>query len=436
MSSGLDLEQRYRRALRLLPGYYREQWEEDMVAAFLDGWLTGDPEADEYISRMARPDWAEVASVAGLAARLYLGGVGTPRRYFAWGQAIRRAVLALLLLHAVLSLDAFVLLGWSRHVLGGLPGPPASLGTISPGGPWPTVWYAVTCAWLAAFLLLVRGRYRIAQVIAALAVAAKLAVLLNAQLAEHLPVPYGDWAAWALLGLLLVLGMTAFHADAPPPGRRPWLLALPGGYLLVFVPILAVQAAGNAGWLPDLAGLCCILVALACLAHLPRAWSRRAAGPGAWSLALALLAVVAGVFRIVSLADYRPDPHLIKVGLAELLILAVAVALVAPDAVRTQAAAQAPPLYPGPDDEAGPVRTRDSGWRASPHLPSVLTGALAAALMLAAAGYAAQMAPLGPGPPPAPARLRTSIASRPCGPSHPVRQAGARPVACQTRVPG
>jgi len=99
------LERRYRRVLRLLPGYYREQWEQDMTGAFLDGWLTGDPEADEYISRVAWPGWAEVTSVAGLAARLYLGGAGAPRRYFAWGQAVRRAVLAVLLVHAVLAAD-------------------------------------------------------------------------------------------------------------------------------------------------------------------------------------------------------------------------------------------------------------------------------------------------------------------------------------------
>jgi len=43
MIGGLDLEQRYRRVLRLLPGYYRDKWEEDMVAAFLDSWLTGWP---------------------------------------------------------------------------------------------------------------------------------------------------------------------------------------------------------------------------------------------------------------------------------------------------------------------------------------------------------------------------------------------------------
>ena len=33
---GPDLEDRYRRVLRLLPGYYRATWEEDMIAAFLD----------------------------------------------------------------------------------------------------------------------------------------------------------------------------------------------------------------------------------------------------------------------------------------------------------------------------------------------------------------------------------------------------------------
>jgi hypothetical protein len=77
------LEQRYRRVLRLLPGYYRDKWEQDMVAAFLDSWLTGDPEADEYRTKAARPSWAEIASVTSLAVRLYLGGAGTPRRYAA-----------------------------------------------------------------------------------------------------------------------------------------------------------------------------------------------------------------------------------------------------------------------------------------------------------------------------------------------------------------
>jgi hypothetical protein len=80
VSGDLDLEQRYRRVLRLLPAYYRDTWEEDMVAAFLDGWLTGDPDEDSVTMEYERPGWQEIASVAGLAARLYLGAAGAPRR--------------------------------------------------------------------------------------------------------------------------------------------------------------------------------------------------------------------------------------------------------------------------------------------------------------------------------------------------------------------
>src|ERR1700729_1185847 len=122
-----DLERRYRRVLRLLPGWYREQWERDMVAAFLDSWLTGDPATDEYISKAAGPGLAETASVVGLAIRLHLGGPGTPRRY-AWGQAIRRAVLAVLLVHAVLAVNVLVQITWSRRLFG-VPAPPPILAT-------------------------------------------------------------------------------------------------------------------------------------------------------------------------------------------------------------------------------------------------------------------------------------------------------------------
>jgi len=114
------------------------------------------------------------------------------------------------------------------------------------------------------------------------------------------------------------------------------------------VPLLAVQAAGNSAWLPDFPGLCCVLAALACLAHAPRAWSPRAAGSGTWSLALALLAADAGAYRVFPLTDYLNDPHLIGVSLAELLIVVIAVALVAPDAARAPAARAAPPPHPQP----------------------------------------------------------------------------------------
>ena len=203
-------------------------------------------------------------------------------------------------------------------------------------------------------MALVLGHHQTARVVAALAIAVDLVFLLQAQFAGLLLRPLGAWSSWFLFDFALVLAMAAFHRDAPPAARRPWLLALPGYFLLVPVPVLVIQATGNQAWLPDSAGLGCVVVALACLAQAPRALSRsrsrsrQAAGSGVWSLALTLLAAAAGVWRIVSLGSYVHDPHLINVGLAELLILLVAVALVVPDAARAQTAAPAPPLYPHP----------------------------------------------------------------------------------------
>jgi hypothetical protein len=349
MSGGLDLEQRYRHALRLLPGYYRDQWEQDMVAAFLDSWLTGDPEEDDAILEFCKPSWSEVASVAALAVRLYLGGAASPGRYFTRGQAVRGAVLAMALVHALVGLNAVVFLTWSRRVLG-LPAAPASL-AIAPsvGLGAPTVFYLADYAWVVIFVALVLGHYRTARIIAMLAIVPDLAWLLEGQVNRDFPAaPVGPWAFWALINLAPVLAMAAFHRDAPPAARRPWLAALPASYLLVAGPELALQASGNSAWLPDPSGLFCLLVSVACLVHAPRALSRRAVGSGVWSLTLTLLGVVAGAYRIASLNDFRRDPHLIAVSLAELLIMAVTVALVAPDAARTQSATPAPPARPHP----------------------------------------------------------------------------------------
>jgi hypothetical protein len=176
--------------------------------------------------------------------------------------------------------------------------------------------------------------------------------LAQGQLTGGLLSPYGSWAFWLLHDLAPVLAMAAFRRDAPPVARWRWLLALPGCYLLVAVPELAAVATGHQAWVPDLPGLSCILVAVLCLAHAPRAMSGRA-NSGVWSLTVVLLAAVAAVYRIASLGDYLQghylqDPHLLKVGLAELVILVAAVALVAPDATRAQTVMPAAPdLQPG-----------------------------------------------------------------------------------------
>jgi hypothetical protein len=272
---------------------------------------------------------------------LYLRGPGTSRRH-AWGQAIWRAVLAILLVHAVLAVDILLFLMWSRRLVGWLPAPPGSL-VVAPGGVWDTAYYLASVAWIAIFVTLALGHYRTARVLATLAIVPGLVALVQAQLTGILPAPFGPWPFWILLDLSPVLAMTAFHQDAPPTVPRRWLLALPAGYLMVYGPLLALEATGNFAWLPDFAGMCCILVSLACLAHAPRAWSRKADGTGPWSLTLVLLAAVAAAYRIVSLTGYLNDPHLINVSLAELLILLIAAAVVAPDAARAQTATPASP---------------------------------------------------------------------------------------------
>jgi hypothetical protein len=351
MSGDLNLEQRYRRVLRLLPGYYRRTWGQDMVAAFLESSLTGDPDEDARIIEFSRIPWGEAASVAGLAFRLYLGGAGAPRRYFVWGQAVRRAVLVVTLLQAVRGLDMLLLTAWSRRVFSWVPVPPARLAAGTPAGILPpVVWWLVAYAWIVSFIALALGRYyRTAQVIAALAIVPDLLWLVQGELTGSFRGPsLGPWAFWVLLNLAPVLTITAFHQGIPPSTRWPWLLALPAAYLLVAVPLTALQAAGDTAWVPDTAGLNCILAALACLAHAPRAWSRQADATGVWSLTLTLLAAEAAAYRLASLTDYLHDPHQVQASLAELLVLVIAVALVAPDAARAQAAAHPTPrLNPG-----------------------------------------------------------------------------------------
>jgi hypothetical protein len=345
-----DLERRYRRVLRLLPGWYRERWEQDMVAAFLDSWLTGDPEADAYIARAAGPGWGEAASVARLAIRLHLSAT-EPARRRAWGEAIRRAVLAATLVQATRGLDILVRVIWGRHLFGWLPVAPPGIVPGTAGTLPPVVWYLVAYAWIVVFALLVLRYYRSAQVLAALAIVPDLVTLIEGQVTGRLPAPYiGPWAFLVLINLALVLAMTAFlRRGVTPPVRWPALLALPTAYLAVYAPLLVLQVTGNYAWMPDFSGLYCMLVALACVAQALRAWSRPAAWPGAWPLALVVLAADAGAYRIFSTADYLQYPHLVGVCLAELLILLAAVALVFPAArAETGTSAPAPDSRPQP----------------------------------------------------------------------------------------
>ena len=182
-----------------------------------------------------------------------------------------------------------------------------------------------------------------------LAVVPGLVASLQAQFTGSMPALFASWAFWVPLTLVPVLAMAAFHRDSPLAARWPWLLALPAGYVLVYGTLLALQASGNFAWVPDFPG------SAASWPPWPAWPARPAPGPAgppgrapAWSLALVLLAAVTAVYRIASLTAYPNDPHLIAVGLAELLILGTAAALIAPDAARAQAATPSPPPAPQP----------------------------------------------------------------------------------------
>ena len=53
------LEERYRSLLRILPADYRAEWEEEMVATYLQGMATDDEEIAEYLAEFGRPAWSD-----------------------------------------------------------------------------------------------------------------------------------------------------------------------------------------------------------------------------------------------------------------------------------------------------------------------------------------------------------------------------------------
>src|SRR5262249_44066279 len=129
------LERRYRLVLRLLPASYRAMWEEEMVAAFLESMVAADPEDFEFVGEYGSPSRSEVASVVALAVRLRLpelrlrlGVPGAPPRYAASSAGVRRAALALVLLHASFATVGLGTLLWLR---GNVPWVPRA------GAEWP-----------------------------------------------------------------------------------------------------------------------------------------------------------------------------------------------------------------------------------------------------------------------------------------------------------
>jgi hypothetical protein len=329
------LEQRYRLVLRtLLPASYRKVWEEDMVATFLESMDSDDAEAADYLADYGRPSWSEVASVAALALRLRLCAANAPLRSGPWGEAVRLVALMGLLVHAA----AATIEAGSTLWLGGrvdwLAAPPGDWGPFLPHSAWPTISTIAGLLWLPAYVGLLLGHRRAAQLLAFLALlpAAVAAISVTMDLAALAPLVLPAWANLLLSGLL-VLALATFHHDAPPVPRRPWLLAL--GVAVAVLMGLSLLVRPTTPWvLLDWPGLYCLALVGAALAHLAGPALGRTGRAPSWSLALALLVPAVFGLRVVSLLQYLTitpigqRDALLVVGAAEALaVLAVGVPL-------------------------------------------------------------------------------------------------------------
>ncbi|WP_446210394.1 hypothetical protein [Micromonospora sp. IBSANI012] len=333
------LEERYRFVLRLLPAAYRQEWEDDMVAAFLDSMDTGGSETTAYAADYGRPSLSEVASIVSLAVRLRLGGADAPLRSFAWGQAVRLATLMAMLTHAVMVTASIAVALWLSGKIASLPAPPPEWALTPPGSIWHTAWNLAGYAWLPAYIALVLGHRRVAQAVALLAIVPPAITTAVEQAAGDVPLSVSPWAM-RLIDVVLLLAMAAFHHGAPPVPRRPWLLALPIGILLVPVPLFTIQTTAPALRLLDWPGLCCGVVTAAMVVHLAIRVSSRPTRTLPWSLALTLLAVTTLALRTATLPDYSDQAQrttlatIASVQVIAVLAVGVPVAVLAIRALR------------------------------------------------------------------------------------------------------
>ncbi|MET8758316.1 hypothetical protein [Lentzea sp. NPDC004782] len=200
------LERRYRRLLRVLPQWYRQDREEEMAAIFLAG------RTDEH----GRPGWGETGAVLGLAVRTHLAAgaalTGVPGKVM-WRGEIVRALGMLGLLLGIFYAGASI----ANAVQSG----------VEYSGSTVTWLRALDLAPVVAFLALLNGWRTPAKTAAAVAVVPGMINLWP----QHVWV----WAVFQVPSLVTFVALClGFHRDAPtPPMRR--LLWWGGGALALGV---------------------------------------------------------------------------------------------------------------------------------------------------------------------------------------------------------
>jgi hypothetical protein len=316
------LEDRYRAVLRLLPACYRAVWEQEMVSTFRDSTRTGDAEYDEFLDDFGRPRFTEVASVAVLAARLRLTTPAAVATRAVCGDALRVVALVVLLVNAV-GLPAAIVQYW--WLTAGMPLPEATeraLEAHPPADPGAAI-DLLGVLWVAAFLSLLAGQYRVGKILALIGLAPSAAIVLAMTVKGSEGPATEVLTRWAdlLVNAAMVATVAAFVPTRPEPRRRPWLVALV--VVLAVSPVVGVvpllQPIEHT-WL-DWPGLLCL--AWIAIALVPRAHRSLPA-----AAAVILLGLTAVVMRLVWLAylvalPSESDPRLlITAAVAETLAVA------------------------------------------------------------------------------------------------------------------
>jgi hypothetical protein len=295
------LEERYRRALRLLPPVYRAAWADDMVDTFMERAYAAAPDDPEGVD-ISRPGRAELASIVWLAIRLRLGGTEAAQRPRLMGDAVRIAALVGLLYHAAMALAVVFFTVWLSTGRAGIDIPPEL-------EPYPSRWHVLTgglaLLWVVAFMTVLFGQSRHVWMPAVAALVVDIAII--AVSGRGGPVS-PTVVATVLVSLATVLAVLGFHPSAPPVRARPWLTAL--GIAAVGSTVsLAVRPTGDGylllvDWLTPY----CVAFVVVTVVQLRRA----TAAHSAWPLALALIAVALLVIRgtsaayLIDLASHSP----------------------------------------------------------------------------------------------------------------------------------
>ena len=326
------LEVRYRRLLCLLPPAYRAVREEEMVDTFLLSMQQEEPEDDEVAQLGAYPSWSETFSVACLALRLRWGGDQAPVRYRTHGGAVRWFVAAVLLIEAVSAVP--VLLGqlWRSGLVPGA----AAWGDASfeTGSFWSWALTTAELLWIPAFVALAQGHQRAARLLAALATGPLAVEVVTDTVGLVLTPSQVPWIAYSwvrvLIDMSVLLGLAAFHRDAPGLRPRPWLVS--AGVALVALALSPLVPGVAAGALVDGVSLWSMAVMMGALvvALLGRTWAdhRRTQA----HLGLSLLSAATFVLRATTVATLAITgglgslPVSARVGLVvQLLVVAVVV---------------------------------------------------------------------------------------------------------------